>query len=102
MRIDEKLVKATINGVFANYFDPSGHGNCFLLPNGLEFAIFATGDDVICDFGNIGWMSIRPHQHFFIPVEDQLKAHSLIRGEIVLRYRAIRDAKVSRSGCTER
>lgn len=96
MRVDKKLVKPTINGVFGSYFNPSGHGNCFLLlPNDLEFAVFVVGDDVVCDFGNIGWRSISPHQHLFIPAEEQLRGHNLIRGEVILRYRAIRDAKIS-------
>ncbi len=93
MKIDEKLVKPTLNGIFSNYFRPSGHPNCYLLPNGLEFSVFASGDDVICDFGSVGWMDIRAQRCLFIPVENQLKGY-VIRGEVVLRYRTIRDAKI--------
>lgn len=89
----EVPTRPTVRGIFSQYFNPGRTPNCYLLPNGYEFRVEIVGDDVVCDFAGLGWISIRGYHPQFINVEHLLRHYRLISGELILRYGKIRDRK---------
>lgn len=76
----------TVRGIFSQYFHPGRTPNYHLLPNGYEFHVEVIGDEVVCDFAGLSWISIRGYHSMFINVEHLLRHYRLISGELLLRY----------------